>query len=102
MKNHETMTLEECYEALVEMGVCRRQDRRFHPRDVTLDAIAAAMPEGWIQHIVQSHRPEWAFEWGAVAFRNDDQRRCESHADTEILARARLAVACWRASKETP
>lgn len=74
-----------------------------HPIPPTLDAIAACMPEGW----------DWTREY--VAMDGDPSEikwlACSSHyasmigiPDTgdEKLDRARLAVACRRAMKETP
>lgn len=115
MKNHETMTLEELRgELAATRGWTRTRDgfwvhpndddkeamsqrsgvlpRNNHPVPPTLDSIAAAMPEGWTIVVVQTPG-----EWQASSLNG-----CLCRADTEILARARLAVACRRASKETP
>lgn len=87
----DVMTLDECVEWL------EREMR--HVLFPTLDSIAAAMPEGW----------DWT-----VCFGNDVNRNYSAEAwsrslpckhefvedcDTELLARARLAVACRMAGK---
>lgn len=118
-KHHEKMSLDECYETLAEMGACRRQSRQFHPKDVTLDAVAACLPDGWrLYGGVSQYAEGWMTEaapascWDVDDVREFDKSevvalRCQrlrqrAWGDTEILARARLAVACWRATVEVP
>ncbi len=118
MKSHETMTLDECREELagyagfyritkdyfakVPPADFRGNTERYpNPVHATLDAIAAAMPEGWIVSVNQWRRPlRWTTCGTTIV--NEVLSTAASEANTEILARARLCVACWRASKETP
>ena len=84
-----------------------------HPFRVCLDDIAAAMPEGWLLDEISQDRyldgnkeivwtakaREYAFDDGNIVnYREVRAGPC----DTEILARARLAVACWRAQSTKP
>lgn len=119
MKNHNDMTLNECREELagfagfhritkdyfarVPLADFRGNTERFpNPIPPTLDAIASAMPEGWrvfIGHYDQG--------WNVHARKGNDASATvdgtmevgidDNYSDTEILARARLAVACHRA-----
>lgn len=59
-----------------------------HPFPATLDAAAEAMPEGWRLAYISHHGESWA----ATATTKKDFRSGE--ADTEILARFRLAMLC--------
>jgi len=123
--NPDTMTLDQCRDELARMmpeqyrldgdewfdrhgGNCGTS----HPIPPTLDAIVAAMPEGWRLEITVwnvdgathgaiaeacpekvcgtgHHEDDWETHKAATL-------RC--HADTELLARARLAVKCRRAA----
>lgn len=94
MKNHNEMTLAECCE---EMKVPHCDCCDDH---VTLDSIAACMPEGWAWEAGHYRKDQCVL---AEAWRpNAHLATCiEASADTEILARARLAVACHRAIRTT-
>lgn len=120
MKDHNEMTLGECRDeiALLQgwrfdptaishidsitmsdvLGVWSRGDTILanpnnHPIEPTLDDAAAAMPKGWTVTIVQT-----PFIWQVST-----PAGLYSKADTELLARMRLAVACLRADrKEQP
>lgn len=73
-----------------------------HPIEATLDAAAAAMPEGWhfSSMIYRKGHPEGPqAEWWCES---DDYKGAETvsaTADTELLARFRLAVSCRQAQK---
>jgi len=71
------------------------------PIPPTLDAIAGAMPEGWLFCVDNLGHPNGA--WRAHGWHHDDERGPHDsiffEADTEIHARARLAVSCCRAQK---
>lgn len=120
MKSHNDMTLDECRNELADraghndigspgtIAFVHRSDVtrliQAHPIPATLDAIAGAMPEGWWLTLCHEPRTDGTSVWitsasdthedGGVGFNG-----VESRSDTEILARARLAVACWRAQK---
>jgi len=67
--------------------------RHEHPIDATLDAAAAAMPERFTQSIEQ-YETGWttkAMSWDCTV------NTGVIEADTELLARFRLAVACRQA-----
>lgn len=69
--------------------------RHEHPIDATLDAAAAAMPEGWywVVNFTGTIVPFLAIAVERVPTRP----QIEIRADTELLARFRLAVACRQA-----
>jgi hypothetical protein len=67
-----------------------------HPIPATLDAIAQAMPEGFRLEVGHAY----GGQSGWYALGNRTSKNWVGRADTELLARARLACACWRASKE--
>lgn len=119
-----TMTLDECRDWLakddgwawvsrpvqhIDMGNHRNSftaDVRFwsrgdvkniqsHPCPPTIDAIAACMPDGWDLEIVCLSDDK---KWHTVGTHAPDEWY-EVSADSEILARARLAVACRMAAK---
>lgn len=86
--NPNTMTLQEC---------CS-----FLSVPPTLDAIAGALPESWTLDYVRERFVE-GNKWFASAYRallkdKLGERVC-AEADTEILSRARLAVACRMAEQ---
>lgn len=64
-----------------------------HPIPRTLDAAAAAMPETWKSWSVSSHM-DVMNEYTAQAFRDGSSDERYATADTEILARFRLAALC--------
>lgn len=75
---------------------CEYAQDHEHPIPSTLDAIAACMPEGCHTQIVIGAGVH------VVGWRPDDASHAShirKNADTEILARARLALACIRATK---
>lgn len=117
--NPHTATLAECCDWLAVAIEQRRLDslgssvthedyyRDVPPLKPTLDTIAAAMPEGWSIKVV-SHRSNCqATGWPSKLDRlpsvhspyNTHVKFVE--ADTELLARARLAVACHMAEEKT-
>lgn len=68
-----------------------------HPVPATLDAIAGCMPEGWM--LIISRGAVVGDDWHAQADKDaPGYETCVGQADTEILARARLAVAAIRAT----
>ena len=73
--------------------------QRHHPIPPTLDAIAACMPEGWYWWI--NHCALFGVETYVTKAvqKSAPLLRAESQAESEILARARLAVACRMAAK---
>lgn len=108
-KNLNEMTLDECRE---ELGRLPHLSVQGNPPRIsnTLDAIAGAMPDGWavsIENTRDFSKREVVWVWEAHGTRRSavGTRGCcganvrDATADTEILARARLAVACWRATK---
>lgn len=140
MKNHNEMTLEECRDEIAEgMGLVKQRCENntglgcpiyyawFHkdgrpydtyfnrdgPVPFTLDAAAAAMPEGWQMqnigwHVHGQAEPKvCAFatkgDWRETVVNGveDKSRRALGEAPTELLARMRLAVACLRANTTT-
>ena len=123
-----TMTLDECRDWLagddgwswvsrpvqhIDMGNHRNSftaDVRFwsrgdvkniqsHPCPPTIDAIAACMPEGWYWWI--NHCAIFGVETYVTKAvqKSAPLLRAESQAESELLARARLAVACRMAAK---
>lgn len=110
--NPNEMTLDQCRDWLAEddnpklkpsgvpgfmRGRWEHHDLVLHPIDATLDAIAAAMPEGW--------NVDMTIRTGLVtagAWETDHPRQLVhiTSATSELLARARLAVACRMADKE--
>lgn len=97
LENHRNSSIEEVQ--AWKRSICGDSDVQFeHPIPPTLDAIAACMPEGWSIQInidVYEMRP---FE--CVAWKDVGDDGIEASADSELLARARLAVACRMAGKE--
>ena len=96
------MTLEDCCTWLARVGkhratggiACNR-DRYYREEDripATLDAAAAALPEGWKMFNIGWQSP--TIEARAI---NADYRTVYVTADTELLARFRLAVAVRQA-----
>ena len=81
-----------------EYGVKSQEN---HPVPETLDAAAAALPEGW--SLVVTHDPEmFDGKWVAAAKYHSDRATTQAvdNCDTEILARFRLAVACRQSQGE--
>lgn len=119
MKTPDEMTVEECRDEIaLDMG-CKRSphdgyiyapihDSRFpqygHPIPATLDAAAAALPEHFFWSIAKAPRlnGKAVYEANASPVHEDGGTSFEcitTDADTELLARFRLAVACRRAMK---
>lgn len=110
-KNLNEMTLDECCEELlVRLGW--EPDAMFDRNgDPTLGNVAGALPEGWTVEIKQESQSAFpGVTWWCVnAFHMKHGfaapanipgvGKLSLHADTEIIARARLAVACHRAEK---
>lgn len=75
-----------------------------HPIPATLDAAAAAMPEGWRIRIYSP--PSDAKPWWIEADWHDKENpirvtySVNAHGDTEILARFRLAMICILAEEK--
>lgn len=109
--NYHTATLSECCQWLAVAIEHRRLNslgskvthedyyRDVPPLKPTLDAIAAAMPEGWTwkveaingtRVVAKAWPPDGSFK-----------RSQECDADIELLARARLDVACHMAEEKT-
>lgn len=121
MKPHNEMTLEECRAELAEAEGWTYSDDHdkgwtrpgypgwmgVHPIPATLDAAAAAMPEHWQTSMVCRCFGDWSKypekkkddAWCAMGMRAADSvtGRYRAFADTELLARFRLAVAARRA-----
>jgi hypothetical protein len=90
------MNLDQCHAWLRANGVELTSDPLLV---MSLDAAAAAMPEGWwfwINHCALNNRE--TFVCRAVSKRRQ-WIEVETEADTELLARFRLAVACRMATK---
>jgi len=77
----------------------------FHPYPPTLDAAAAAMPEGWYFMLGMGLPKDLGGSgvgfWCDAFKPREDNTNIRVAADTEILARFRLAVACRLAEKGT-
>lgn len=106
----DTMTLDQCRDELarlmgwslqqvdgytIEQWRWTKDDVRdpWHPVGTTLEAIAAAMPEGWGWATIRVQPESVQAEAG-----HRNGRVVNTTADTEPLARARLAVKCRRAA----
>lgn len=88
------------FRADVQFWFRRKDDpgTRLHPFPPTIDAIAAAMPEGW-KIEVESHVGKLGWIASGWLIGMEDMMWESLHADTELLARARLAVACRMAER---
>jgi len=111
MKNHNEMTLAECVPILFP----RWHDKGQNPgwRDdsngsvtITLDMVAGAMPDGfyWLRHRNPLAPVGWKAKaycpcWKALRRTNNATIAIIEDTGDEKLDRARLAVACWRATK---
>lgn len=106
--NPNTMTVEQCrdwlavdiqHQTLASLGSKARSEDYYaepDPIGATLDAAAAAMPEGWrFLRMEESETGAWN-AWAGDKF----GRHAKSFADTELHCRFRLAVACRMAMKE--
>ncbi len=105
--NPATMTVQECILFVQGQRVLERNakytartpvDRYYDdpdPIEPTLDSAATAMPNGWMMH---SLRQGVLRRWQTEAWK--DGEIVAATADTELLARWRLVVACMMAEKE--
>lgn len=78
------------------VGMTTRTDHPFQP---TLDSAASAMPSGWKIHM-ESHVGSLGYLITAWKIGNEQKVWGQATADTELLARWRLVVACMLAEKE--
>jgi len=72
-----------------------------HPIKPTLDAAAAAMPEGW-EYEIHNRNVGGVVSCRAIGPLGHWDKASKASGDTELLARWRLVVACMMAEKESP
>lgn len=97
--NPNTMTIDECWDFLLEVLPGPKPSGGFKFSGSTLDSIAGALPPDWVWCVVQWYKRDdveaWCHRIGDCE--NDSMEGMK--ADTELLARARAAVKAWMVVK---